>query len=110
MLVCHFNHRLVRDDTTDPGLQRLVVDTGGDVPDMRPIIGRHMLASFTLEVFPHPCCYFWSAVASPKQPREVFIARVSGIVVSDFEVSQLLLCRRGFGSCRGDGYARLWLV
>ena len=49
MFVCHFNHRLVRDDTTDPGLQRLVVDTGGDVPDMRPIIGRHMLASFTLE-------------------------------------------------------------
>ena len=50
MLVGHFHHRLVRDDTTDPGLQRLVVDTGGDVPDKVPVTGLLLVASFTLEL------------------------------------------------------------
>ena len=50
MLVGHFHHRLVRDDATDPGLLRLVVDTGGDVPDIVPVTGLLLLASFTLEL------------------------------------------------------------
>ena len=32
------------------------------------------------------------------------------VVLSGCGRAQLLLCRRGFGWCRGDGYARLWLV
>ena len=47
VLVCCFHHR---DDTTDPGLQRLVVDTGGYVPDIVPVTGLLLLASFTLEL------------------------------------------------------------
>jgi len=44
VLVGHFHHRIVRDDTTDPGLQRLVVDTGV------PVTGLLLVASFTLEL------------------------------------------------------------
>ena len=51
MLVGHFHHQIVRDDTTDPRLQRFVLVTSGDVPtaDIPPIIGSHKFGSFTLK-------------------------------------------------------------
>jgi hypothetical protein len=47
--------------------------------------------SFTREILSHPGCNFWFSISTPKQSSKVCIQRMSSIVMSNLQVSKLLL-------------------